>query len=111
MQLACCWNLAQPAVECVAPTLIQELGPGAVAVEDKRLELAALPAQNPLSPADVAEIRRIGDNTGCMALKGASPEHEGPERPDRWPVSPDLAEVARSWGIEPERDLAQIGAR
>jgi aryl-alcohol dehydrogenase-like predicted oxidoreductase len=111
MQLACCWNLAQPAVECVAPTLIQELGPGAVPIEDKRAELAALPAENPLNAGDVAEIRRIGDNTGCMALKGASPEHEGPERPDRWPVSRDLAKVARSWGIEPERDLAQLSGR
>ncbi len=108
MQLACAWNLAQPAVECVAPTLIQEVGADAVPIEAKRAELAALPAPNPLSEDDLAEIRRIGDNTGCMALKGASPEHEGPERPDRWPVSPELAEVGRRWGIEPERDLAQV---
>lgn len=108
MQLACAWNLAQPAVECVAPTLIQEVGADAVPIEAKRAELAALPALNPLSEDDLAEIRRIGDNTGCMALKGASPEHEGPERPDRWPVSPELAEVGRRWGIEPERDLAQV---
>ena len=42
------------------------------------------PAERRLSEADVAEIRAIGDNFGSMALKGASPDHEGEERPDRW---------------------------
>jgi hypothetical protein len=36
----------------------------------------------------VAAIRAAGDNTGSMALKGAHPDHEGPERPDRWPLQP-----------------------
>ncbi len=105
MHLACQWNLAHPAVECVVPTLIQEAGPGARPIEDKRTELAALPSENPLGEADVAEIRAIGDNTGCMALKGASPQHEGEERPDRWSLSGDLAEVGDRWGIDPARDL------
>src|SRR5262249_52279583 len=73
MQLACQWNLAHEAVACVAPTLIQEVGPSARPVEDKRAELAALPREQRLTDADVADIRRLGDNTGCMALKGASP--------------------------------------
>ena len=30
IQLACQWNLAHPAVECVVPTLIQEAGEGAL---------------------------------------------------------------------------------
>jgi len=105
IHLACQWNLAHPAVECVAPTLIQEAGPEARPVEGKRAELAALAAENPLSEADVAEIRAIGDNTGCMALKGANPQHEGEERPDRWPLSDDLIEVGGRWGIDPARDL------
>jgi hypothetical protein len=42
-----------------------------------------------------------------MALKGASPEHEGEERPDRWPMTPDLAELAARWAIDPDRDLRQ----
>ena len=105
MHLACQWNLAHPAVECVVPTLIQEAGPEARPVEDKRAELATLAAENPLDEADVAEIHAIGDNTGCMALKGASPQHEGEERPDRWPLSEDLAEVGDRWGIDPGRDL------
>jgi aryl-alcohol dehydrogenase-like predicted oxidoreductase len=105
IQLACQWNLAHPAVECVAPTLIQELGPEAIAIEDKRAELAALPADRRLSEDDVAAIRAIGDNTGRMVLKGASPSHEGDEEPDRWPLSQDLTEAGRRWGIEPERDL------
>jgi aryl-alcohol dehydrogenase-like predicted oxidoreductase len=106
MHLACQWNLVHPAVECVVPTLIQEAGPDARPVEDKRAELAALASDNPLGAADVAAIRAIGDNTGCMALKGASPQHEGEERPDRWALTPELAEVGARWHIDPDRDLA-----
>ena len=106
MQLACQWNLAHPAVECVVPTLIQEAGTGARPIEEKRAELAALPAEQRLSEHEVEEIRRVGDNTGCMALKGANPAHEGEERPDRWPLSEELAEVGERWGIDPGRDLA-----
>jgi aryl-alcohol dehydrogenase-like predicted oxidoreductase len=110
MQLACQWNLAHPAVSCVVPTLIQELGEGARPIEEKRAELASLPADQRLSQADVDEIRSVGDNTGCMALKGATPDHDGDERPDRWPVSAELAEVAGRWEIDPERDLRQAAA-
>jgi aryl-alcohol dehydrogenase-like predicted oxidoreductase len=105
MQLACQWNLAHPAVECVAPTLIQEIGPDARPIEDKRAELAALPTDQRLSPKDVAEIRAIGDNTGSMVLKGASPAFEGEEQPDRWQLTPELLEAGSRWGIDPERDL------
>jgi aryl-alcohol dehydrogenase-like predicted oxidoreductase len=105
IQLACQWNLAHPTVECVVPTLIQEAGPDARPIEQKRAELAALPAEQLLSSEDVAEIRAIGDNTGCMALKGANPQHEGEERPDRWPLTEELAEVGGRWGIDPDRDL------
>jgi aryl-alcohol dehydrogenase-like predicted oxidoreductase len=105
IQLACQWNLAHPAVECVAPTLIQEVGPDACPIEAKRVELAHLPAEQRLSDEDVAEIRAIGDNTGSMALKGASPAFEGDEQPDRWPLSAELVEAGTRWGIDPERDL------
>jgi aryl-alcohol dehydrogenase-like predicted oxidoreductase len=105
MHLACQWNLAHPAVECVVPTLIQEAGPEARPIEEKRTELATLPAEQRLSPDDVAALRAIGDNTGCMALKGANPDHEGEERPDRWPLSEELAAVGGRWGIDPHRDL------
>ena len=106
IQLACQWNLAHEAVQCVVPTLIQETGPAARPIEEKRAELAALPAEQRLSTDDVEQIRAVGDNAGCMALKGASPDHEGAERPDRWPLTEELAEVGRRWGIEPDRDLA-----
>jgi aryl-alcohol dehydrogenase-like predicted oxidoreductase len=105
IQLACQWNLAHPAVECVVPTLIQELGESACPIEAKRLELATLPAEQRLSAEDVATIRAIGDNANCMGLKGASPEHEGPDRPDRWPLTDELAEVGARWSIDPARDL------
>jgi aryl-alcohol dehydrogenase-like predicted oxidoreductase len=105
MGLACQWNLAHPAVECVAPTLIQEVGPEARTIESERAELAAIPAEQRLSASDVAAIRAIGDNAGCMKLKGASPVFEGEEQPDGWALSPELVEVGGRWGIDPERDL------
>jgi aryl-alcohol dehydrogenase-like predicted oxidoreductase len=105
MQLACQWNLAHPAVECVAPTLIQEVGSDARPIEDKRAELAALPAEIRLGDDEVAAIRAIGDNTGCMALKGANPAHEGDEQPDRWALSDELVAAGQRWGIDPQRDL------
>jgi aryl-alcohol dehydrogenase-like predicted oxidoreductase len=104
IQLACSWNLAQPAVSCVVPTLIQETGPDARPIEEKRSELAALPP-SPLTDAELVEIRAIGDNTGCMALKGASPDHEGDERADGWPLSEELVGVGRRWGVDAARDL------
>jgi hypothetical protein len=110
LQLACAWDLAHPAVACVAPTLIQEAGPGARPVEDKRAELAALPADAALTSAEVDEIRAIGDNRGCMALKGASPDFEGDERADAWPLQPQLVDVARRWDIDPQRDLRRTPA-
>ena len=108
MGLACQWNLAHPAVACCAPTLIQEVGAEARPIEEKRAELAAVPAEPRLGSAEVDEIRAIGDNTGCMALKGANPAHEGEEQPDRWALDPELAALAGRWGIDPERDL--VGA-
>jgi aryl-alcohol dehydrogenase-like predicted oxidoreductase len=110
LQLACQWDLAHEAVRTVAPTLIQELGPDAVPVERKRAELAAVPAEVVLSAEEVEEIRRIGDNTGCMALKGASPDHEGEALPDRWGLDDELAGLAGRWRIDPDAHLRQTMA-
>jgi len=113
LQLACAWNLAQPAVRCVAPTLIQERRSNAAAaraIEDKRAELAELAGEGAvagvrLSAEEIEAIRAIGDNSGCMALKGASLEHDGPPRPDRWTLDDELSAVAQRWRIDPQRDL------
>jgi aryl-alcohol dehydrogenase-like predicted oxidoreductase len=107
LQLACQWNLAHEAVACCAPTLIQESGPAARPVEDKRAELAATPSRVVLSVEDLDAIRSIGDNRGSMTLKGGVPDHEGDERPDRWELSEELAGVGERWGIEPARDLVK----
>jgi aryl-alcohol dehydrogenase-like predicted oxidoreductase len=106
LQLACAWNLAQHPVCCAAPTLIQERGPDARPIEHKRADLAALPFVSPLSEDEVQAIRKIGDNRGCMALKGASVEHSGLPEPDRWELG-ERAAVAARWAIDPERDLAR----
>jgi aryl-alcohol dehydrogenase-like predicted oxidoreductase len=120
LQLACQWNLAQPAVRCVAPTLIQEGEPpgpetagGGMGrerprpIEDKRAELAALGAlrarpEAQLSEAEIAELRAIGDNTGCMALKGASAQHDDAPLADRWPLGEELRALAAGAGIDPD---------
>jgi aryl-alcohol dehydrogenase-like predicted oxidoreductase len=107
LQLAAQWNLAHEPVRCVAPTLIQEPGPDAKPVERKRAELEDVPRQIVLSDTEVAEIRAIGDNTGCMALKGASPQYTGEPVADRWPLDGELQALAERWAIEPGRDLAQ----
>ena len=107
LQLACAWNLAQPAVRCVAPTLIQEPGAQARPIEDKRADLAAVGRLGAILDAqEIEALRAIGDNTGSMALKGASTEHEGPAVADRWPVDEEGEAVAARWGIDPRRDLA-----
>ena len=107
LQMACQWNLAHGPVATVAPTLIQEPGESAKTIEQKREELAAVPAEVVLSDEEVADLRAIGDNYGSMALKGATPDHDGEPRPDRWALDPELAELAGRWGIDPERDLRQ----
>jgi aryl-alcohol dehydrogenase-like predicted oxidoreductase len=107
LQLACAWNLAHAPVGCVAPTLIQESGTGARPVEQKRAELAAVRVPSPLSSEEVAEIAAIGENRGCMALKGATPEYEGDPVADRWALDDGLAALAERWRIEPGRDLVK----
>ncbi|MDX6588646.1 MAG: hypothetical protein QOI31_3119, partial [Solirubrobacterales bacterium] len=109
MGLACQWNLAHPAVACVAPTLIQEEGSEARPIEDKRTELGSVPIDRKLEPEHVAKVREIGENRGSMKLKGASAEHEGEDAPDRWSLSPELIQAAERHGIAPERDLAYAG--
>ena len=108
LQLACLWNLAQPAVRCVTPTLIQESGSEARPVEDKRAELADLAELlETLAPGEVEELRKIGDNTGSMALKGGNTAYQGAPRADRWELDDRLAAVAARWDIDPDRDLAE----
>jgi aryl-alcohol dehydrogenase-like predicted oxidoreductase len=104
LQLACHWNLAHGPVACVAPTLIEEPG-SSKSIEAKRAELAAVGAESVLSAEEVDAIRAIGDNTGSMLLKGATPDFEGETLPDRWPLDAGLTALADRWGIEPGRDL------
>jgi aryl-alcohol dehydrogenase-like predicted oxidoreductase len=108
LQLACQWDLAHAPVRCAAPTLIEEAD-AAKPIERKRAELAATPRGVVLSPAEVDALRAIGDNTGSMALKGASPQFAGEPQPDRWPLSDELRALAARWAIEPERALAHTG--
>jgi aryl-alcohol dehydrogenase-like predicted oxidoreductase len=107
LQLACQWNLAHAPVRCTVPTLIEEPD-GEKPIEAKRVELAAVPREIVLSDDELAAIRAIGDNTGCMTLKGASPQFEGEPQADRWPLTDELHELATRWAIEPERDLTHV---
>jgi aryl-alcohol dehydrogenase-like predicted oxidoreductase len=106
LQLACLWNLSHEPVNCVVPTLIEELD-GGKSIEDKRAELAAMPTEDGLlCPVEIKEIREIGDNSGSMKLKGASPDNEGEVLADSWPLDDELAETARRWSIEPRDQLS-----
>jgi len=105
LQLACLWNLSQAPVKCVVPTLIQESGDEAKRIEAKADELAGLP-EITFSKDECDAMAEIGDNRGCMQLKGANPSHTGSPEPDRWALTPDLEAAGRQWGIQFERDLA-----
>jgi aryl-alcohol dehydrogenase-like predicted oxidoreductase len=98
LQFASIWNLSQPAVASVVPTFIQESGEGARPIEEKIREFGSLPEIR-LSEEEVEEVRAIGDNTGCMMLKGASKRHSTSERPDEWPMRGDLLELAGRYGL------------
>ena len=51
------------------------------------------------SAQEVMNIMQAGDNAGCMKLKGASRRHETSERPDEWPMRPELLELAGRRGL------------
>ncbi|MGY8674592.1 MAG: aldo/keto reductase [Verrucomicrobiia bacterium] len=104
LHLACLWTLAQPAIKGVVPTLIQEAGDDAKTFEAKLDDLAALP-EFELPAEDVQAMTDIGNNKGCMNLKGGNPNFDGEEQPDQWQMNPDLVGVAERWNIKPEEDL------
>ena len=110
LQLACQWTLAQPMVGCVAPTMIQEIGPDARPVEEKRAELAALPSEILLSADEIDEISAVGENAGCMTLKGASPVYQGDPVADQWPLDEQLQQLAARWEIDPDKQLRLLEA-
>lgn len=101
VQFAAIWNLSQFPVKSVVPTFIQEAGDQAKPIEERIRELAVLPDVR-LAPEEVAEVKAIGDNTGCMMLKGASKRHEVSERPDEWPMREELLELAGRYGLGSE---------
>ena len=98
LQFAAIWNLSHPGVESAVPTFIQESGETARPIEEKIREFAALPDVR-FTPEEVDEVRRIGDNTGCMKLKGASNRHAVSERVDEWPMRKDLLETASRYNL------------
>ena len=50
--------------------------------------------------SSIAQITAIGDNTGCMTLKGASERHLGQEpRADEWPIREELLALSSRWGL------------
>jgi aryl-alcohol dehydrogenase-like predicted oxidoreductase len=104
LQLACLWNLSHPGVKSVIPTLIQETGAKTKTIETKVDELAALP-EIKLNEEEMEKIAHIGNNKGCMELKGANKAHIGDAQPDRWGISHDHELVAERWEIDPAKDL------
>ena len=106
LQLACAWDLAHDPVACVAPTLIQEAGPAARAGrgQARRARGAAARAAAERRGGRAASARSA-TTRGCMALKGAVPDHEGDDLPDRWSLRDEHLAIAERWRIDPARDL------
>ncbi len=114
LQLACQWNLAHPAVRCVAPTLIQESG-------DERAGRSRTSAPSwprcrgehrcSAAPRWRETPRDRRQHAADDAEGRKSAEHAALPRPDRWPLDEGLRAVAARWSIDPERDLLTDGAR
>ena len=105
MQLAAAWTLAQPAVSCVVPTLIQEAGPRRQAGRAEAVgagrgagRLAAVRGRAGRDRCRRRQRRQHGAEGGVTRARGRA-------RPDAWPLDDDLRSVAERWGIAPERDL------
>jgi aryl-alcohol dehydrogenase-like predicted oxidoreductase len=109
LQLACLWNLSRAPVKSVIPTLMQEIAPATKTIESKVDELAALPDRT-LSEEDVERIAHIGNNKGCMQLKGANRSHTTAPEPDKWGLSSEIEAIGKRWGIDPDSDLAYAHA-
>ncbi len=112
MRLACQWNLAHPAVECVAPTLIQEVGAGGA---DDRVQ-ASRAGRHPRRPAPLRGRRRRDPRDRRQHRPhGAEGRQARPSRarssPTAGPSARELAEVGSRWGIDPERDLVDLTGR
>ncbi len=101
LQFSCVWNLSNPMVESVVPTFFQEPVEGARSIEDQIRGFAIIPDVR-FTPEEVEAVRRIGDNTGCMILKGASKRHETSLRADEWPMRDDLVSVAERYALGTE---------
>ncbi|BCU79523.1 aldo/keto reductase [Luteolibacter sp. LG18] len=98
IQFASIWNLSQPMVESAVPTFFQEATEDARSIDEQIREFAALPDVR-FTPEESEQIRAIGDNTGCMTLKGASKRHQTSERADEWPMRPELLELAGRYDL------------
>jgi hypothetical protein len=95
----------------VIPTLIQEAGAEAKPIEKKVEELAAVStdprlAQLTFNAAEREQLSQIGNNKGCMNLKGANASHTGAAEADHWALRDELVEAGKRWGIDAQRDLA-----
>jgi hypothetical protein len=91
-------------VKSVIPTLIQEADASSKSIETKVDELAGLPEVK-LAAEELAMMAEVGNNRGCMALKGANRSHSGEPEADHWGLTPDLEAIGKRWGIDPDRDL------
>jgi hypothetical protein len=97
MQLAALWNLSQPAVKSTVPTFLQESHDAATPIEEKIKDFGKLPDFT-LTEEESETIRFIGDNTGCMMLKGASSRHQKASA-DEWPMREDLLTIAEKYAL------------
>jgi aryl-alcohol dehydrogenase-like predicted oxidoreductase len=108
LQLSCLWNLSQSPVKSVIPTMIQEPGEKSKTIHQKIEELASMPVDVVFTKDEILQLAAIGNNKGCMMLKGANAANESEITADRWPLTPELKSVADRWGINAHADLAYL---
>lgn len=106
-ELSASWNLAQPSVKAVVPTIIQEKEGRPIL--KKIQELAKLQTVS-LTKEEQETLAKIGNNKGCMDLRGANPQYQGDPIADRWQIDLELERLAQQWGIDPVEELRYIHA-
>ena len=65
---------------------------------------------NHLQQAVTQHFFAVGENAGCMTLKGASPVYQGDPVADQWPLDEQLQQLAARWEIDPDKQLRLLEA-
>ena len=114
LQLACLWNLAQPGVRCVAPTLIQETGDG----RPRRSRTSAPSSRRSSAPGArraaerrgaAGDPRRSATTPAAWRSRARASNTRARRMPDRWTLDDELRARGRALGDRPGARPGQAG--